>query len=331
MKPSLSELLCCPSCGGALALDAAELRGDEVMEGALRCGCGRAYPVRAGVPRFVEQDPPEATARRTARAFGWEWRTFQEMEGYHEQQFLDWISPADPATFRDRIVLEAGCGKGRHTTLAGRWGARAVIGVDLSDAVDVAFAHTRHQPNVLIIQADLRRLPLPPGSCDYAFSVGVLHHLPVPLEGFRSMARAVRPGGALSVWVYGAENNGWIRHVVSPLRETITSRLPPPVLYPLSWAAAVPLWAALRLAYRPAARRPGAAWARALPYRGYLGYISGFPFREIHHIVHDHLAAPVAHYLRREDLEGWFREAGAARVTLGWHNSNSWRAYGELA
>src|SRR5688572_14224379 len=255
MKPSLSELLCCPECRGSLALRATRSEADEAMEGELRCACGRVYPLRGGVPRFADRLADDGPARRTARAFGWEWQTFSELESYYERQFLDWIRPVEPSSFRDRIVLEAGCGKGRHTTLVGRWGARVVIGIDLSDAVDVAFANTRRQPNVLIVQGDLRRLPLRPGACDLAFSVGVLHHLPVPEEGFRSMARAVRPGGVLAVWVYGAERNGWIRYLVSPLRTVITSRLPPPALYPISWLAAVPLWVALRAVYRPAVRR----------------------------------------------------------------------------
>ncbi|MGH9868365.1 MAG: methyltransferase domain-containing protein [Candidatus Polarisedimenticolia bacterium] len=330
MRPSLPDLLACPACHGRLSPSARDVEDGEIMAGELRCAaCAKGWPIRGGVPRFVETLATGDEAR-TARAFGWEWQVFSDMQGYHERQFLDWIDPVRPESFRGRVVLEGGCGKGRHTTLVGRWGARAVIGVDLSDAVDVAYAHTRGQPNVHIVQADLRALPLGPGSCDHAFSVGVLHHLPDPLEGFRSLARAVKPGGEITVWVYGAEGNGWIRHVVTPVRRTFTSRLPPPVLYPLSWMAAIPLWVALRTLYHPAARRPDAVWGRLLPYRGYLSYISGFPFREIHHIVHDHLAAPVAFYLRRDELEEWYRGVGARRLTLAWHNQNSWRAHGEL-
>jgi SAM-dependent methyltransferase len=327
MRPSQCDLLCCPECQGVLTLRADRFQGDEAIDGDLLCGCGRAWPLRGGVPRFVDQ-PADEDTRRTARAFGWEWQVFSEVATHHEQQFLDWIRPAGPASFRDRIVLEAGCGKGRHTTLVAGWGARAVIGIDLSDAVDVAFANTRHQPNALIVQGDLRRLPLRARSVDHAFSVGVLHHLPDPEGGFRSMARAVRPGGGLSVWVYGAEHNGWIQSIVSPLRTVVTSRLPPPALYPLSWLAAVPLWIALRLLYGPAARRPHARWGAWLPYGEYCGYISRFPFREIHHIVHDHLAAPVAHYVPRDELELWFERVGASAVKLGWHNQNSWRGCG---
>lgn len=330
MKPSLPERLACPACHGGLDTAVAAAEGDEVMEGRLRCrGCGAAYPIRRGVPRFVGAAlSPEAA--RTASAFGWEWRRFARIDPHHEAQFLDWIAPAGPATFRGRVVLEGGCGKGRHTRLAARYGAAAVIGLDLSEAVDVAFANTRDLPNAHVVQADLLRPPVRPGACDYAFSVGVLHHLSDPAAGFRALAGAVRPGGELSVWVYGAEGNGWIARLVSPLRTGLTARLPPRLLHAIAFAAAVPLWGTLRAVYRPA-RRPGLAWLRRVLFYGeYLGYISAFPFREIHAIVHDHLAAPIAHYLERGAVERWYRDAGAEGVVIAWHNRNSWRGYGRL-
>ena len=55
--------------------------------------------------------------------------------------------------------------------------ARDIVAVDLSEAVDLAFAATRGIENAHVIQADIYHLPLR-AVFDYAFSVGVLHHLP---------------------------------------------------------------------------------------------------------------------------------------------------------
>lgn len=299
--------------------------GSEVIEGELRCRqCARGWPVRGGVPRFVER------SSRTARAFGWEWHAFHRLDPHHERQFLDWVAPLERGSFEGRVVLEGGCGKGRHTRLVSRYGARAVIAVDLSDAVDVAFRNAGREANAHIIQADLLSLPLRPESCDVAFSVGVLHHLSDPLPGFRSLARVVRPGGTVSVWVYGAEGNEWIARWVSPARAAVTSRLPPQVLYAFSMAAAAPLWLATRCLYRPA-RRDRLRWLRSwLIYYSYMSYIADFPFREIHHIVHDHLAAPVAHYLSRAEVAAWFNAVGASSAVIERHNENSWRGCGRM-
>jgi len=332
VKPSLLELIVCPACHGALSLTARSRDGEEILEGALTCAeCAARYAIRGGVPRFVETETAEEEAGRPAAAFGWEWHAFPRIDEHHERQFLDWIAPATADSFAGRVVLEGGCGKGRHTRLVAGYGARLVLGVDLSDAVDIAFANTRELPNAHIVQADLRRLPLSPGSVDHAFSVGVLHHLAVPREGFEALARAVRPGGALTVWVYGAENNVWIARVVSPVRTGFTSRIPPRALYGLSWLVSVPLWVVLKTLYRPAGS-PGLAWMRRLLfYYPYLGYISKFPFREIHHIVHDHLAAPVAHYLTRAEVLEMYGGAGMSDARVEWHNRNSWRGFGRKA
>ena len=328
MKRTLLDFLACPVCHGAFHLSAAVEEGTEVIEGSLRCtACGGSWQVVRGVPRFLAGTAQGVDAR-TAAVFGWEWQAFASIDEHHERQFLDWIEPVRGEAFVDRVVIEGGCGKGRHTMLVARYGARAVIGVDLSDAVDVAWANTRDLPNAHVVQADLRRLPVRPGSCDHAFSIGVLHHLPDPRSGFDSLARAVRGNGALSIWVYGAENNAWVSRFVSPLRTAVTSRLPHRALWVLSAIVSVPLFAALKLVYRPAGRSELSWLRRFLFYYPYLSYISGFPFREIHHIVHDHLAAPVAHYLRREEIESWYRDVRARDTVIAWHNRNSWRGYG---
>ena len=74
----------------------------------------------------------------TAESFGWQWQHFTQADDKYEQQFLGWIAPVKPEFFKDKVVLEGGCGKGRHTQLAAQWGAREVIGVDLSAAVETA-------------------------------------------------------------------------------------------------------------------------------------------------------------------------------------------------
>jgi SAM-dependent methyltransferase len=211
-----------------------------------------------------------------------------------------------------------------------RWGAREIIGVDLSAAVETAFAATRELENAHVVQADIYQLPLK-RAFDYAFSVGVLHHLPDPRGGFRSLAAKVRPGGHLSAWVYGAENNGWITRWVNPLRERLTSRMNQRALLHLSKVPTVAVYFATKLIYGPLNRSErGSQLARHLFYNDYLRAISGFGWREQHTIVFDHLVAPTAFYISREEFAEWWEEIGAEEVVIGWHNKNSWRGFGRI-
>jgi SAM-dependent methyltransferase len=296
------------------------------MEGTLRClGCSKEYPILRGVPRLLDGAVSQEQ-EATADAFGYEWTHFSQLEATYEDEFLDWIKPVGKAFFRDRIVLDGGCGKGRHAALAAAFGAKDVIGVDISDAVDAAFANTRDLPNVHVVQADIYKLPFE-ASFDYAYSIGVLHHLPDPKAGFHSLVRHLKPGGRMSAWVYGQEGNGWITHLVSPVRTLLTSRLPRALTKALSFCIAVPMQLALKILYRPVNQRLPAIRG-LLFYNDYLYSISGFSFRENYSTVFDHLVAPTAFYISRQEFARWFEEAGLLNVDISWRNRNSWRGTG---
>jgi SAM-dependent methyltransferase len=319
----------CPACDGSLVLAVSRTEEAEIIEGELRCAsCASSFPITRGIPRFAELAAVESDKQATAENFGWQWRHFTEGDDRYAAQFLGWIAPVTPEFFRDKLVLEGGCGKGRHTQLAAEWGAREVIGIDLSEAVETAYAATRSLPNAHVVQADIYRLPLA-RNFDYAFSVGVLHHLPDPRQGFFSLASKVVPGGHMSAWVYGAENNEWIVRLVNPVREKITSRIDQRALLHLSKVPAAGLFLATKLIYGPLNRR-GSGLGQYLFYNDYLSAIAPFGWREQHLIVFDHLVAPTAYYIPREEFESWWRELGAAEVTITWHNKNSWRGFGKI-
>jgi SAM-dependent methyltransferase len=325
MRKRALDYLACPQCAGDLMLSAEETRDDHIETGRLFCPrCRVAYPIERGVPRFARD--VDLVEQETAEAFGYEWTRYSELADRYRRQFLDWIRPVDASFFEGRTVLEGGCGKGRHTALAASFGAKDVVAVDLSQAVDAAYANTRHLPNVHIVQADLKNAPVK-RRFDYAFSVGVLHHLPHPEDGFRALVSKLVPGGHVSAWVYGREGNGWIVHGVTPVREHVTSRMPHAVLDALAAAITVPLFAATRLVYGPSG---GRLLGRRLPYGEYLSYIAPFPFREQRSIVFDHLVAPVAHYIARDEFDGWFERAGLDVVSIEQHNANSWRGFARV-
>src|SRR3989442_2166072 len=225
MKERLLEYLACPSCQSAIEQrSVTKSEAGEIIEGQLECvACNQRFPVLRGIPRFAETSEIESDKALTAEKFGWSWQHFDHHDPLYAEQFLGWLAPVRPEFFAGKVVLEGGCGKGRHTQLAASWGAREVIGIDLSEAVESAFAATREIANAHVVQADIYNLPFP-RIFDYAFSVGVLHHLPDPRAGFKSLASKVKPGGHLSAWVYGAENNEWITRWVNPVRAR-TSRL----------------------------------------------------------------------------------------------------------
>ena len=331
MKRRVLDYIVCPHCKGRLQLETADT-AEEVTTGTLACSCGRSYPLRGGIPRLLP-DHLSQDKLRTADAFGWEWQEFDALhasaETYHEQ-FLDWISPIEPGFFKDKVVLDAGCGMGRFSIASADFGAKDVIAIDLSGAVEAAYRNAIDRPNVHVIQADIYNLPFAQ-PFDFAFSIGVLHHLPDPESGFHAIVQHIKPEGSIFAWVYGREQNGWLVHIVNPLREKLSSRLPRRALYGISFLLTLGAQPVLKLLYLPANSLPRLRWlARLLPYNGYLSWLAKFGFRHNHHVIFDHLVAPTAFYISQEEFRSWFRRAELAEPRLSWRNQNSWRGWASL-
>ncbi|MBZ0309862.1 MAG: hypothetical protein K8I82_27605, partial [Anaerolineae bacterium] len=162
----LLSLLCCLKCGGTLSLSGIEETADDghILTGSLTCeSCQQVYPIERGIPRFTS-DHAARTVENTVKGFGYQWnRANQVVKQIDNREiFLDFIAPVQPEHFKDKLVLDGGCGQARFTALAEAFGAKGVIGADLSEAVEAAFANTRVSENILIIQADLFSLPLRP-------------------------------------------------------------------------------------------------------------------------------------------------------------------------
>jgi SAM-dependent methyltransferase len=306
----LLDLLRCPLCGSEL--------GNANQ--ALTCGvAGHEFPVERGIPRLAPGDRLDPEQRRTAAAFGYSWTHYPEENPYTEAQWRDWVLPLEPSDFAGKTVLDAGCGLGGFAEYARRWGAQQVVGIDLSDAIDAA--HERLGDEVDFVQGDIHAMPFAPGSFDLAYSIGVLHHLPDPEAGFRSVVETVRPGGFVFAWVYGRENNGFIVNFVDPLRRKVFSRLPRGLLkWGVSLPLAVLLWPFVRLARRGA----------SFPYSPYFRFLAQRDFSFTHGVVFDHVVAPTSHYIAREDFEAWFERAGLVDVRISWRNENSWRGLGRV-
>ena len=330
MKEKLLDLLACPSCGGDILLAyVSKYDEKEIIEAVLTCRkCSREYKVERGVPRFALLDKIEQDKAETAENFGWQWTHFTQEDKKYAEQFLGWLQPVKKDFFKDKIVLEGGCGKGRHTTLAAHWGAKEIIGVDLSAAVETAFAATKHLPNAHVVQADIFKLPFK-RAFDYAFSVGVLHHTPDPKKAFISLASKVKKGGSISAWIYGAENNEWITSYVDPIRTGFTSKMGQPTLYQVSKLPTLGVFLASKLIYKPL-NKTVKPLAKKLFYNDYLNHLATFGWREQHNIVFDHLVAPTAFYISKADFESWWKEINVENAEIIWHNQNSWCGFGQI-
>ncbi|MEX1232140.1 MAG: class I SAM-dependent methyltransferase [Planctomycetaceae bacterium] len=191
----------CPTCGYVM--------NDERVAGFLWCPrCALQVNVRDGIPRFVESAHLES--------FGLQWNRYEVAHEDEDRATFQAKTGFSLAEFAGKLVLDAGCGGGRYSKILGEAGAH-VIGADHTTAVDKAATLCHGLSNVSFVQADLKKLPFPPASFDYVFSIGVMHHDVDTRAVFDAVAKMVKPGGKLSVWLY-RQNQFWQEWLNSAIR-----------------------------------------------------------------------------------------------------------------
>jgi arsenite methyltransferase len=320
MDDFLLHVLADPASGDALRLDGDVLRGAN----------GASYPIRDGIPRFVEVD--DDAQRRTADSFGYKWTHRESFgsDGMREELhrwLLERYGFADAAEMRGffrahACTLDAGCGAGFATSawMTEDWsdGSARWVGLDISAAIDVAQEQLGRFPGTSFVQGDVSHPPFTPESFDAIISEGVLHHTPSTEGAFRALVPLLRPGGELMIYVYRRKSP--IREFTDDyVREQIAS-LPPAD----AWEAMRPL---TRLAQAlteldvkvdvpedvPVLGIPaGAQDVQRLLYWNVakLYWNPKLTFEENVHLNFDWYAPRYAHRHTEDEVRAWFDRAG---------------------
>jgi SAM-dependent methyltransferase len=114
-----------------------------------------------------------------------------------------------------QCVLDVACGSGLTSfdALADVTASGSLVGVDISGAmVEAAAARARslQVSNTLFMRMDAEKLALDDGQFDAALCALGLMYLPDPDSALREMRRVLRPGGAMTISVWGERANcGW--------------------------------------------------------------------------------------------------------------------------
>ena len=80
-------------------------------------------------------------------------------------------------------------------------------------ALSVAQTNLKSCNNITFQLADVENMPLEKNSLDFAYSLGVLHHIPETAKAIRSIAEKLKPGAPFLVYLYYSFDNKpkWFR------------------------------------------------------------------------------------------------------------------------
>jgi 2-polyprenyl-3-methyl-5-hydroxy-6-metoxy-1,4-benzoquinol methylase/uncharacterized protein YbaR (Trm112 family) len=248
--------------------------------------------------------------KRTSESFGLEWKRYKSF-GWNQKinagrMDIHRISSTDdeglwqhtketfwrktllsPQEVPGKFVLDVGVGNGRYAQVCREAGAH-VFGIDMSEAVDIAYQNTKGEIN--IIQCDIFDLPFREGTFDVIYSTGVLHHTPSTKRAFLKIVKCIKERGVVSIHVYHKGN--FLYEITDKSLRMITTKLPLRLL----WS----------LCYLPTAV-------------GRLAFASGYTYaalnalvavRSRHHFNFDWYSAPVASHHTEDEVVQWYEEAG---------------------
>ena len=282
MNDALLEQLRCPETGQPL-------RMSDDGESICSADGAHSYPIVGGIPRFTQS--------QHLASFGRQWTRYEVAHDDEDRATFQAKTGLSLSELKGLRILDAGCGGGRYSKVAGEAGAM-VIGVDHTEAVEKASALCSHLPSVQFAQADLKRLPLEPASFDVVFSVGVMHHDANTREVFDAVAKMVKPGGRMAVWLY-RRNQWWQERLNDWLRHRTTAMAPDRLERLCVWGA-----------------RMGAIPVLNTTLNKVVSF-SNHPNHENRICdTFDWYAPEFQHHHTVEELTNWFYEAGFAGLTV---------------
>lgn len=174
-----------------------------------------------------------------------------ELSEVFDQYFS--VFPWENLDKQNSVGADFGCGTGRWAKLVSERVGHLHVVEASSDAIGVARGNLAERTNVTFHNTSVEESPIADGSLDFAFSLGVLHHMPNTPKAIGDIERKLKPGAPFLIYLYYALDNrpAWYRAIwrASDLFRRTIQHLP----FSLRWlctqiTAAVVYWPCARIA-----------------------------------------------------------------------------------
>lgn len=183
----------------------------------------------------------ENAVKDVVEGFGDEWTRFdqsalsaEELEKMFDHYFN--IFPWDKIG-AGAVGFDLGCGSGRWAKLVAPLVGELHL-IDPSSALEIAKQNLKGADNCRFHSTGVDNIPLADDSCDFGYSLGVLHHIPDTQAGLQACVDKIKPGAPFLLYLYYRFDNrpAWFRAVwrVSEVGRGFIARLPHSMRYAAS-------------------------------------------------------------------------------------------------
>lgn len=243
-----------------------------------------------------------------------QWSMVQDNEKF---LFEDWIHPNKLNDFKDKTVLECGCGGGQHTSFVAPF-AKHITSVDLN-AVDVAKKRNKDAKNITFLEDDIANMDLKK-KFDIVFSIGVVHHTDDPDKTISNMIKHTKKGGKTIIWVYSKEGNFMVEYMVEPLRKLFLTGMSRKNLLRLSKVTTALMYIPIYSIYLLP--------LKFLPFYKYFKNFRKLSFYRNTLNVFDKLNAPQVQFISKKRARRWLPKDTYKDVHITPYVGVSWRISG---
>lgn len=253
---------------------------------------------------------------QTVKSFGKEWHRFDQSgmsEADLAKRFDEYfcIFPWGQLA-ADSVGFDLGCGSGRWATLvAPRVGTLHCIDPS-ADALAVARRNLADQPNCEFHCESANALSMADASQDFGYSIGVLHHIPDPLNAMRCAVQKLKPGAPFLVYLYYAFDNRpkWYALVwrLSDIARRIISKCPDGLKFAISSLLAA-------FVYYPLTRIASALERLGVDVSNFpLSYYRQYGYYNMRTDALDRFGTRLEHRFTRVQIKSMMQESGLADI-----------------
>ena len=165
--------------------------------------------------------------------FGREWKRYDQsgLSDHEARELFDGYFSIFPWEIlpENAVGFDLGCGTGRWAIKVSPRVHELFCIDPSSEALNVAKKNLSNQKNCRFIHAAAETLPIPDGTMDFGYALGVLHHV-MDVEGaLKSCVTKLKPGAPFLVYIYYALENRSLKYIgmwkIANLMRLLVSRL----------------------------------------------------------------------------------------------------------